>query len=160
MAMEKEVQLRFRSVGKDAIGYLVDIDAPDDGGLVVRERDRFHFAIDALNGSKRERRIWITDTEEHARSLALMIRAEGEDQMMITRIADDIHALAVTKECHDNFNDGIPLISDLRHKPSVELVGDFEITERMEIDVFEVRPEADYQNLDLHEIDTSPAPDL
>ena len=156
--MELDVDLRFRTTGKDVIGYLVAADAPDDGGLDVRNEDDFQKALDALDGTRRERRILITDTRDHAESLALLRRCEGEEEMMITRLADHVHALSIIGERTDDWYGGVPLISDLRKDQSLELATNFD--ESPETDIWEIRPEVYYQNLNLIEIDQSPSPDM
>ena len=123
------VEMRFKPTKQgDAIAYLAAADTDDNGAFVVRSEDDFRkLVLDIMGGRNCMRKILITDSEESARTVAILCRGDMRGEVIINRITDDIHAVGVT--ARDLTDSGIPWISDLREKgPRLVLDADFPIT--------------------------------
>ena len=108
-------------------------DTPDDQGHAIRNIDDLD---DAINNDGCMRRIMITDSRESARQLALMCCHDmmgKSGEAIITRLADDIHALVVSGNNKDCGN-GIPWITDLR-ETGIRLVMDGNFPVQVEVEL-------------------------
>ena len=158
ITMSVNVELMFRKTDNhDAIGYLVSSRASVDDGFPVRNEGDFKELVrGTLNGSDRARNIWITNTMETARTLALLHRRSRNMEFIITKIADDIHALGTIDmdgEYNDGFPLGIPVITDLRETgPRLVLDTDFRPPNIIHVEI----GRGDLKLLERHIPDDSP----
>lgn len=124
-----DVEMRFKNAGRDAIGYLTAAGAPDDGGVRVKSTMDYEFFVrDGLGATNRQREIFIVDSMETARTVAMMARCTSYGDMAISEISGGVYAVSLT-HINGNYDDGIPLIVDLReHGSPLTLVGELQVS--------------------------------
>jgi len=121
-----DVELRFKDSGRDAIGYLTLADAAEDGGIAVKSDEDYQYLVrEVMGASNRQREIFIVDSMESARAVAMASRSTSYGELAISKVADDVYAFSMTY-LNGNYDDGIPLIVDLREtgRP-LTLIGEF-----------------------------------
>ena len=147
-----KVELRSRKTkSNDIICYLVAKGTPDDGSHALRTKADLHAHGDS-SGHYRE--ILVVNSMDNARVVAMQCRANTTGmEAIITRIADDIHAVAIID--HDKYvaevpqKSPMPVLTDLRESGPALIVDSAED--------FSFDTEIDYGALNLIKID---APDV
>jgi hypothetical protein len=147
-----DVELRFKNAGRDAIGYLTVAGAPEDGGLTIKSPDEYQmFVREGMEASNRERQIFILDSMEAARAVVLATRSGTNSDLAISEVADDVFAVSITS-FDGNYDDGIPLIVDLReYGRPLTLLGEFPAPGGVNVEI----SNGDLELIDLKE-DQSP----